>query len=192
MRVDSILLSFRLTPAKEQERQCCLLEGPAGRHSSAIGAPILPIQASSCGAGDPSLEVHKLLRLTCKTAPNQQAEASHLVTVGTTLMEMQFMSRTLIRTAALNKSYYTHSRPLRSWFVQARLLFKHVWRRHCSHICIWNFSVFFRNETLAEIVSWNQAYVTKLVSWDVRFHAGLILWLRHALWKSMGNPSAPI
>ena len=40
---------------------------------------------------------------------------------------------------------------------------------------------FFRNETLAEIVSWNQAYVTKLVSWDVRFHAGLILWLRHAL-----------
>ena len=126
VRVDSILLSFRLTPAKEQERQCCLLEGPAGRHSSAIGAPILPIQASSCGAGDPSLEVHKLLRLTCKTAPNQQAEASHLVTVGTTLMEMQFMSRTLIRTAALNKSYYTHSRPLRSWFVQARLLFKHV------------------------------------------------------------------
>ena len=106
MRVDSILLSFRLTPTKEQERQCCPLEGPAGRHSSAIGAPILPIQASSCGAGDPSLEVHKLLRLTCKTAPNQQAEASHLVTVGTTLMEMQFMSRTLIRMAALNKSYY--------------------------------------------------------------------------------------
>ena len=24
-------------------------------------------------------------------------------------------------------------------------------------------------KTLAEIVSWNQAYVTKLVSWDVRF-----------------------